>query len=127
MNDMLLEIATQNFRLTTLETRHSDALDFHDVAVWSIRAALQSAYLAGYAASMRAARGKEARLPTEHHTVLDGVWLGEGEAAEVSDDRRAETIETLHIHEVELLSRRAEERLACDVLIPAAIRQRRVG
>ena len=127
MNDVLFEIAAQNFRLTTLETRHSDDLDFHDVAVWSIRAALKSAYLAGYAASMRATQGKEAPLPTEHHTVLDGVWLGEGEAAEVSDDRRAETIETLHIHEVELLGSRAEERLACDVLIPAAIRQRRIG
>lgn len=128
MDDALLtEIATQNFRLSTLETRHSDELDFHSVAVWSIRAALRSAYLAGYAASMRAVRGKETPLPTEHHTMIHGVWLGQGEAADVSDDRQAETIETLHIHEVELLASRDTERLACDVLIPAAIRQRRIG
>ena len=36
---LLLEIAAKHFRLQTLETRNSDGLDFHDVAVRSIRAA----------------------------------------------------------------------------------------
>ena len=48
---LLLEIATEHFRLETLETRNSDGLDFHDVAVWSIRAALEAAFAAGQAAS----------------------------------------------------------------------------
>ena len=47
---LLLEIATRHFRLETLETRNSDGLDFHDVAVWSIRAALEAAFAAGQAA-----------------------------------------------------------------------------
>ena len=48
---LLLEIAAELFRLETLETRNSDGLDFHDVAVWSIRAALEAAFAAGQAAT----------------------------------------------------------------------------
>ena len=43
----LLEIAQRQFRVETLETRNWDRLDFHDVAVWSIRAALEEAFEAG--------------------------------------------------------------------------------
>ena len=43
----LLEIAQRQFRLETLETRNWDRLDFHDVAVWAIRAALEEAFEAG--------------------------------------------------------------------------------
>ena len=35
----------------TLETRRSDSLDFHDVAVWSIKEALEAAYEAGLKAA----------------------------------------------------------------------------
>jgi hypothetical protein len=48
---LLMEIAARHFRLETLETRNSDGLDFHDVAVWSIRAALEAAFAAGQAAT----------------------------------------------------------------------------
>ena len=37
------EIARRCLHLDTLETRNSDALDFHDLAVWSIREALVAA------------------------------------------------------------------------------------
>jgi len=54
----LLRIAQEHFHgLETLETRRSDALDFHDTAVWAIKAALEAAYRAGQA-SMTAGRGK---------------------------------------------------------------------
>ncbi|MGG2831922.1 DUF6900 domain-containing protein [Pseudomonas aeruginosa] len=43
----LLAIATTTLGLETLETRNSDSLDFHDLAVWSVKAALEAAYLAG--------------------------------------------------------------------------------
>ena len=43
----ILEIAQRQFRLETLETRNWDRLDFHDVAVWAIRAALEEAFEAG--------------------------------------------------------------------------------
>jgi hypothetical protein len=43
----LLDIAQRQFRIETLETRNWDRLDFHDVAVWAIRAALEEAFEAG--------------------------------------------------------------------------------
>jgi hypothetical protein len=39
----LTGIARQHLDLETLETRNSDSLDFHDLAVWGIRAAGQEA------------------------------------------------------------------------------------
>jgi len=51
---LLLEIATRHFHtIETLETRNRDRLDFHDVAVWAIRAALEAAYAAGHAAAAK--------------------------------------------------------------------------
>ena len=43
----IAEIARVHLRVETLETRRSDSLDFYDCAVWTIRAALEAAYLAG--------------------------------------------------------------------------------
>jgi hypothetical protein len=48
----LLEIAERQFRIETLETRNWDRLDFHDVAVWAIRAALEEAFEAGRCAAV---------------------------------------------------------------------------
>ena len=51
---LLLEIAAKHFHsIETLETRNSDRLDFHDVAVWAIRAALEAANAAGLAAAAK--------------------------------------------------------------------------
>ncbi len=47
INRRLEEIAKAVLDVPTLETRRSDSLDFHDVAVWSIRDALLAAYHAG--------------------------------------------------------------------------------
>ena len=41
------EIALQTLGIETLETRRSDSLDFHDLAVWKIRQALEAAYRRG--------------------------------------------------------------------------------
>jgi hypothetical protein len=41
------QIAKDKLGIDTLETQSTDALDFHDVAVWAIKAALQEAYDAG--------------------------------------------------------------------------------
>ena len=52
---LLLEIARKHFpNIETLETRNSDGLDFHDVAVWAIRAALADAFEAGRIAGAKA-------------------------------------------------------------------------
>jgi hypothetical protein len=44
---LLAELARQHLHIETLETRNSDSLDFHDVAVWAVRDALAAAYEAG--------------------------------------------------------------------------------
>ncbi|TGD61970.1 hypothetical protein EYC08_17175 [Tabrizicola sp. WMC-M-20] len=52
---LLLEIAAKHFHgVETLETQNSDRLDFHDVAVWAIRAALSEAHEAGRIAGAKA-------------------------------------------------------------------------
>lgn len=47
MNTTIEAIAKKHLHLGTLETRNADSLDFHDLAVWQIRDALQAAYDAG--------------------------------------------------------------------------------
>jgi hypothetical protein len=47
----LEQIARTTLGLETLETRRSDGLDFHDLAVWQIKQALQAAYDAGRASA----------------------------------------------------------------------------
>lgn len=49
MNKTLAEIAKQVLNIETLATRKMDSLDFHDIAVWQLRAALEAAYRAGAA------------------------------------------------------------------------------
>ncbi len=46
-NKLLEQIAKEHLFIETLETQHSDRLDFHDVSVWGVKAALQAAYEAG--------------------------------------------------------------------------------
>ena len=43
----IAKIARDILDLETLETRKSDSLDFHDMAVWQLRDALIAAYNAG--------------------------------------------------------------------------------
>ena len=50
---LILDIAIRHFFVETLDTRNRDRLDFHDVAVWAMRAALNEAYTAGLAAAAK--------------------------------------------------------------------------
>ena len=50
---VLEKIAKEKLALVTLATRKSDHLDFYDLAVWTIRDALQVAYQAGHDAAKR--------------------------------------------------------------------------
>jgi hypothetical protein len=47
MNETINQIAKTHLDLDTLEERKSDSLDFHELAVWQIKAALIAAYEAG--------------------------------------------------------------------------------
>jgi len=48
------KIAREILDLETLETRRMDSLDFHELAVWEIREALEAAYNAGRDAAAKA-------------------------------------------------------------------------
>ena len=43
------QIAAGHLGIETLETRNNDGLDFHEVSVWGLKAALEAAYEAGLA------------------------------------------------------------------------------
>jgi hypothetical protein len=62
---ILTLIAKQNFFIDTLETRSSDRLDFHDVAVWQIKNALEAAFLAGAELGMRTPKPTEAEIAAD--------------------------------------------------------------
>jgi hypothetical protein len=47
LNKLLEQIAKEHLFIETLETQNSDRSDFHDVAVWCIKSALEAAYAAG--------------------------------------------------------------------------------
>ena len=51
-------IARETLNLETIETRNSDSQDFHDLAVWQIKAALEQAYAAGYKKGRAIERGQ---------------------------------------------------------------------
>ncbi len=57
MDKELTRIAVEHLWIETLETRHSDSLDFHDCSVWGLKAALEAAYQAGLAAGTEKRNG----------------------------------------------------------------------
>ena len=48
--EVLQDIAQRHLGFETLESRHTDSLDFRDVSVRGVRAALEAAYRAGLTA-----------------------------------------------------------------------------
>ena len=56
LNKLFTQIAKEHLFIETLETQHSDRLDFHDVAVWAIKSAMEAAYAAGKATGSAAAK-----------------------------------------------------------------------
>ena len=54
------QIAQNKLGIETLETRKSDSLDFHDVAVWCLRDALEAAFNAGVEQGRKAAKSDKA-------------------------------------------------------------------
>lgn len=65
LNQLLEQIAQQHLFIDTLETQSSDRLDFHDVSVWGVKAALQAAYEAGLNAARQAAHTKTTPIHTQ--------------------------------------------------------------
>lgn len=51
MSEALAEVARKDLGIGTLETRHHPEHDVHEVLVWHLKLALESAYLAGWHAA----------------------------------------------------------------------------
>lgn len=47
LDTILTAIAKEHLGIPTLEVRNSDSLDFHEVSVWGVQAALTAAYRTG--------------------------------------------------------------------------------
>ena len=47
LEQQMQQIALDHLFIETLETRHSDRMDFHEVSVWGVKSALMAAYEAG--------------------------------------------------------------------------------
>ena len=60
IEQLLTQIAQSKLGIETLETRKSDSLDFHDVAVWCLRDALEAAFNAGVEQGRKAAKSDKA-------------------------------------------------------------------
>ena len=60
LETLLTQIAQQHLSIETLETLKSDSLDFHDVAVWCVRDALEAAFNAGVEQGRKAAKSDKA-------------------------------------------------------------------
>jgi hypothetical protein len=53
LDQIFTDIARNHLSIETLQTRRSDSLDFHNVAVWAVRNALAAAYQAGHEQAIR--------------------------------------------------------------------------
>ncbi len=60
LEQLLTQIAQSKLGIETLETRKSDSLDFHDVAVWCLRDALDAAFNAGVEQGRKTAKSDKA-------------------------------------------------------------------
>jgi hypothetical protein len=60
LEQLLTQIAQNKLGIETLETRRSDSLDFHDVAVWCVRDALEAAFNAGVEQGRKATKSEKA-------------------------------------------------------------------
>ena len=54
--NLLTEIAKKHLHIETLVPRDVDGLDFHEIPVWRIQAALEAAFRAGVEAARREAK-----------------------------------------------------------------------
>ena len=60
LEQLLTQIAQSKLGIETLETRKSDGLDVHDVAVWCLRDALEAAFNAGVEQGSKATKSDKA-------------------------------------------------------------------
>jgi len=77
--DQMTQIAREHLDIPTLEPRHMDSLDFHNVGVVGVARALDAAYRAGQAdllaaaEALLAAKDRGTEVTDEWHALSDAV------------------------------------------------------
>lgn len=85
-HDLFSQIAATHLGIETLECRHLDSLDFHDVGVASLRSALAEAYRAGTRAGTAEALGVTHAVHIKRlHRFAWQVFLRDGRCVLVTD------------------------------------------
>jgi len=77
MNTTLDKIAREHCHVPTLETRNSDSLDFHAIAVWGLKSALEAAYVAGTEQPVGQVKGSTPEA-NPHESILEVADVVEG-------------------------------------------------
>ncbi|WP_085440375.1 DUF3489 domain-containing protein [Magnetofaba australis] len=76
------EIASKHLDIDTLETRHSDGLDFHETSVWAIKSALEAAYQAGMSAAKQRSGKHGLRSDSKQAKTIELMKRPEGATIE---------------------------------------------
>ncbi len=95
LNQILTAIAREHLGIPTLGTSNSDALDFYDLPVWGIRAALLHAYQAGVNASSKSPRLIQKQLTSNAMFHTPGLFRALQNDYRVNGKPRLHAIETL--------------------------------
>ena len=74
IDTILTLIAQKHLGIETLQTRNADSLDFHEVSVWGVKAALKEAYEAGRRAIIRCAKNGYP-LPVEKYAQWQEIEI----------------------------------------------------
>ncbi|HZU37070.1 MAG TPA: hypothetical protein VFA18_14210 [Gemmataceae bacterium] len=117
---ILAEIAKKHLSIDVLDSRQSDRLDFHDLAVWSIEQALAAAFQAGLDAAedrrqvwgeelLRLAQNAEAlELAYPSRRIFAQVLAAMQDAEEIGGPERSD-----YMGLMVAIIREASERIAC--------------
>jgi hypothetical protein len=117
---ILAEIAKEHLSIDTLDSRQSDRLDFHDLAVWSIEQALEAAFQAGLAAAedrrrawgeglLGLARNAEAsELAYPGRMIFVQVLVAMQDAEEIGGPEKSDYLDLMVA-----IIREASERISC--------------
>ncbi|MDR0905506.1 MAG: hypothetical protein LBN00_04945 [Oscillospiraceae bacterium] len=81
------EIAKKHCHIETLQQRYSDNLDFHDVSVWGLRAALEAAYNAGISYEKDQTKTAEQDTPS----VMDVIRKAKKESRDTPSTKSAKS------------------------------------
>jgi hypothetical protein len=95
LDQILTAIAREHLGIPTLGTSNSDALDFYDLPVWGIRAAILHAYQAGVNASSENTRFIDKELTSNAMFHTPGLFRALQNDYRINGKPRLHAIETL--------------------------------